>query len=146
MRIYLDTSVLSAYVDERTPERLRATREFWPLLAAHTPMVSSLTIDEVEQAESDLAERMRALTTGFQRITIDERMRRLADEYVRAGVVPARYLADALHIAAAVHADADLIISWNFKHLVRRNTRLQVNLVNAQQGLRAVEILAPPEL
>ena len=146
MRIYLDTSVLSAYVDVRTPERLKATREFWPLLAAHTPIVSSLTMDEVEQAETDLAERMRALTTGFIHITIEERMRRLANEYVRAGVVPVRYLADAIHIAAAVHSDADIIISWNFKHLVRRNTRLQVNLVNALRGLPAIEILSPPEL
>ena len=146
MRIYLDTSVLSAYVDVRTPERLKATREFWPQLAAHTPMVSSLTMDEVEQAETDLAERMRALTTGFIHITIEERMRRLANEYVRAGVVPVRYLADAIHIAAAVHSDADIIISWNFKHLVRRNTRLQVNLVNALRGLPTIEILSPPEL
>jgi predicted nucleic acid-binding protein len=146
MRIYLDTSVLSAYVDVRTPERLKATREFWPLLAAHTPMVSSLTMDEVKQAETDLAERMRALTTGFIHITIEERMRRLAKEYVRAGVVPVRYLADAIHIAAAVHSDADIIISWNFQHLVRRNTRLQVNLVNALRGLPTIEILSPPEL
>lgn len=73
-------------------------------------------------------------------------MRDLASTYVQAGVVPARYLDDALHIAVPVHGDADVLVSWNFKHMVKRNTRLLVNYLNAQHGLRSIEILTLPEL
>jgi hypothetical protein len=65
---------------------------------------------------------------------------------VAAGVVPLRYVADALHLAAAVLGGADILVSWNFKHLVWRSTRLLVNYVNASRGLPSLEILAPPEV
>jgi predicted nucleic acid-binding protein len=73
-------------------------------------------------------------------------MRELAEDYVGEGIVPSRYLVDALHIAAAVLGNADILVSWNFKHLVRRSTRLLVNYINTKQGFRAIEILAPPEV
>ena len=40
MRLYLDTSVFSAYYDERTPERLRMTRDFWHVLDRHEKLCS----------------------------------------------------------------------------------------------------------
>jgi hypothetical protein len=86
------------------------------------------------------------LQRGFRAITLTSAMRDLANIYVQAGVVPARYLDDALHITAAVIGDADVLVSWNFKHMVKRNTRLLINYLNAQHGLRNIEILAPPEL
>ena len=101
---------------------------------------------ELGQATEELAEKLKSLTNGFRIISVNDQMQELANAYVREGVMPARYLDDALHIAAAVYGDADVLVSWNFKHLVRRNTRLSVNYVNAQSGLRSIEILAPPEL
>ncbi len=77
---------------------------------------------------------------------INDQMRELAQGYVQESIVPVRYVDDALHIAAAVYGGADVLVSWNFKHLVRRNTRLLVNAVNARHGLRNIEILAPLEL
>ncbi len=146
MRLYLDTSVISAYYDERTPERMQATREFWNALSAHEPLYSDLTEKELGQATPELAEKLRSLTSEFRMISINEPMRQLASVYVDRGVVPARYSDDSVHIAAAVIGDADVLVSWNFKHLVRRNTRLLVNNINAERGLKNIEILAPPEL
>lgn len=146
MRLDLDTSVFSAYYDERTPERMHATREFWAMLQAHTLICSTLTTDELNQAEADRVAQFTALLTGFEIMTLDSVMRDLANAYVQAGVVPARYLDDALHIATATCGDADVLVSWNFKHMVKRNTRLLVNYLNAQRGLPNIEILAPPEL
>jgi predicted nucleic acid-binding protein len=56
MRLYFDTSVFSADYDERTPERMQATREFWASLKPHTLICSTLTTDELHQAESARAE------------------------------------------------------------------------------------------
>jgi len=146
MRLYLDTSVFSAYYDERAPERLQMTRDFWEELDKHDKLCSDLTLDELRQASSELAKKLLALTTGFKIIGIDDQMKDLAQAYVQEGVVPLSYFADALHIAAAVRGDADILVSWNFRHLVKRSTRLLVNYVNTKRGLRPIEILAPPEI
>ena len=45
----------------------------------------------------------------------------------------------------SVHS-LDILISWNFKHLVKRKTRIGVNLINLKEGYKSIEILAPPEL
>ena len=146
MKLYLDTSVFSAYYDERTPERMRMTRDFWRVLERHEKLCSDLTIEELGQARSGLREKLLGLAQGFTVISLTDEMRELARLYVREGLVPSRYFADALHIAAAVLGGADILVSWNFKHLVKRSTRLLVNYINANQGLRTIEILAPPEV
>lgn len=146
MKLYLDTSVFSAYYDERTPERMQMTRDLWLVLERHEKLCSDLTIEELGQARSGLREKLLGLAQGFTVINLTDEMRELAKLYVREGLVPSKYFADALHIAAAVLGGADILVSWNFKHLVKRSTRLLVNYINANQGLRTIEILAPPEV
>lgn len=146
MRLYLDTSVFSAYYDERTPERMRMTRAFWDELKRYEKLCSDLTLEELGQAPPELARKLLALTAGFRVISVDNQMKALAQAYVQEGVVSQRYFADALHIAAAVQGEADILVSWNFKHLVRRSTRLLVNYINTKRGLRSIELLAPPEI
>lgn len=147
LRLYLDTSVFSALYDARTPERQRLTQEFWAKLPDYEPLCSQLTLDELGRvSDAALRERLVELARGFHIVVITEAEQELAQAYVAAGVVPKRYLADALHVAAAVLGGADILVSWNFQHLVRRSTRLLVNYVNASRGLPALEILAPPEV
>ena len=146
MKLYLDTSVFSAYYADRTPERMRMTRGFWPILQQHEKLCSQLVVEELGQAHSNLRERLLALTQNFTILSLTDEMRNLAERYVEEGVVASRYFADALHIAAAVFGDADILVSWNFKHLVRRSTRLLVNYINTKQRSRTIEILAPPEV
>ena len=146
MKLYLDTSVFSAYYDERTPERMQMTRDFWLVLEGHEKLCSELTIEDLGQAHSNLREKLLTLTQNFMVLNLTDEMRNLAKLYVEEGVVPSRYFADALHVAAAVFGNADILVSWNFKHLVKRSARFLVNYVNAKQGLKMIEILAPPEV
>ena len=147
LRLYLDTSVFSALYDERAPERQRLTHEFWGKLPAYEALCSQLTLGELGRVgDPSLRERLLQLTASFHVLPIGEAEHELARAYVTAGVVPLRYIADAVHLAAAVLGGADILVSWNFRHLVRRSTRLLVNYVNASRGLPALEILAPPEV
>ena len=70
----------------------------------------------------------------------------LAQEYVRRGVFPEKFASDANHVAIAVVNGIGYLASWNFRHLVRVNTRREVNLGNALEGYNPIEIVAPPEL
>ncbi len=146
MHIYLDTSVFSAYYDQRTPERMHLTMAFWKELEKHEKLCSDLTLEELGQVSRDMAQKLIALTSEFRIIPINDQMKMLAQAYVREGVVPKKYFSDALHVAAAVLGGADILISWNFRHLVKRSTRLLINYINTKRGLRNIEILAPPEI
>lgn len=73
-------------------------------------------------------------------------MRRLAASYVRSGTFTAVTYNDALHVAAAVLTNQDILLSWNFKHLVNRRRRAQINEGNISLGLPTIEIVAPPEM
>ena len=73
-------------------------------------------------------------------------MRELADEYVRAGVLGPASADDATHVAAATVAGADLIVSWNFRHIVNYNRIRGFNAVNVRMGYRAITILSPREV
>ncbi|MFQ5786926.1 MAG: hypothetical protein ACE5H1_03015, partial [Thermodesulfobacteriota bacterium] len=106
------------------------TREFWKELERHSRLCSYLTLEELRQAPPELAQKLIALTTDFEIIPIDDQMKALAQVYVQEGVVSPKYLADALHIAAVVHGDEDILVSWNFKRSVRRRTRLLINYIN----------------
>jgi len=70
----------------------------------------------------------------------------LAQEYVRRGIIPEKYISDANHVAVSVVNRIAYFASWNFAHLVKVNTRREVNLVNALMGYEPIEIVAPPEL
>lgn len=73
-------------------------------------------------------------------------MKNLAHSYIAAGVFTLTMFNDALHVAAAVLTRQDVLLSWNFKHLVNRRKRAKVNEVYISLGLPTIEILAPPEI
>jgi predicted nucleic acid-binding protein len=65
---------------------------------------------------------------------------------VNEGVIPIKYRDDALHIAIATIADMEIIISWNFQHIVKRKTRNMINVINLREGYRTIEICSPKEV
>lgn len=147
LRVYLDTSVLSAYCDERAPERMAETREFWARLAEAEASISDLVLDEVERTPDESRRSvMLALLADTAQIPITQEMRELANLYIQHGLFGPVMYNDALHVAVAVLSRQDILLSWNFKHLVNRRKRAQVNEVNITLGLPTVEILSPSEL
>lgn len=147
LRVYLDTSVLSAYCDERAPERMAETREFWARLAEAEASTSDLVLDEVERTPDEGRRSvMLALLADTARILVTQEMHELADRYIQHGLFGPVMYNDALHVAVAVLSRQDILLSWNFKHLVNRRKRAQVNEVNITLGLPTVEILSPSEL
>jgi hypothetical protein len=79
-------------------------------------------------------------------VPVDERVLALRDAYVEAGIVSPKWADDAAHVAAATLAEADLIVSWNFRHIVHFDKIRLYNAVNALRGYRAVDIRSPLEV
>ena len=57
-----------------------------------------------------------------------------------------RYREDAAHIAYATVYAADVLVSWNFRHIVNLDRIRRFNAVNLMQGYRMLEIRSPREL
>ncbi len=70
----------------------------------------------------------------------------LADQYIRAGIIPARFKHDALHVAVAVWHGLDVIVSWNMSHLVNIRKVDGINAVNERRRLPHIRIHTPDEV
>jgi predicted nucleic acid-binding protein len=147
-KIYLDTTVPSAFLDDRAPDRQRLTRLFWERrMRDFDPVISEIVTREIlDTRDAGKRRRMEELVRNFTVLEFGDSARGLAREYIARGVFTERNIADATHAAIAVANGIGYIISWNFQHLVRVKTRREINLVNALLGFEPVEIVSPPEL
>lgn len=144
--IYLDTTVISALFDTRTPERMAQTQQFWNQIDQYGVFISELVIDEIKGASKPLFDKMMDTVIDFTLLPITEEARHLADIYIKNGIFPEKYSDDALHTALASINRIGILLSWNFTHLVKIKTRRMVALVNALQNYGSIEIITPPEL
>ncbi len=146
-RVYLDTSVISALDDMRWPERAELTRSFWANREMYEVSTCEVAREEIERTSDP--QRLAQMLLLLDEIVVHPltpEMDDLANEFVVAGVFPGKVLDDALHVAAAVLTRSEILLSWNFKHLVNRRGRAAVHSIVLARGLPPVEIISPPEL
>jgi hypothetical protein len=70
----------------------------------------------------------------------------LGEVYVQRGIIPRRFLNDALQVAIAVCQQMDVVVSWNMKHLVNVRKVAAMNRVNLEYGLPPIRIHTPEEV
>ena len=146
IRAYVDTSVFGGAFDEEFGEasvaffdRVRR-REF-------VVLVSSVSLDEMAAAPQKVREMFAELSAGhIMEVPVNDEIRELAQAYIEAGVLSERWRDDATHVAAATVARADLIVSWNFRHIVNFDRIRKFNGVNALHGFPALDIRSPLEM
>ena len=146
LRIYLDTSVLGGLYD---PEFAEDSKKLLALFAEGEalPVVSSVTEAEVQRAPEQVRESLLTLLEdGGERIPLSSEAEALATAYIAAGVVSENYEADALHIALATLAKVDVLVSWNFRHIVNLRRIRGFNGVNLTRGYGTLEIRSPKEV
>ncbi len=146
-KVYLDTSVVSALFDETNPERRSLTEAFFKTLSDYEPFVSDVTVAEIARTPDEALRRsMSGAISGLTVLLLTEEAEALAAEYIQSGAVPTGHPEDAFHIAIAVLNEVDFLLSWNFRHIVRRRTRDIVAMVGSSRLLKRVELITPPEL
>ena len=146
MRVYVDTSVFGGYYDDEFEE---GTRAFFDMLnVGHaTALISDTLVGEL----ADAPERVQALLDltlegPCERLALSDEAEALRDAYLTAGVLTGRWADDALHVAHATVARADVIASWNFRHLVNPLRIRRFNGVNAAESYGPVVIMTPQDV
>lgn len=145
-RIYADTSALGGCEDDefRNPS-CRLVEAFG---AGEIILVlSELTLRELEGAP----DRVRAIVGripegGIETLSLSPEVEALAAAYIQDGAVGAGMRADALHIALATVARVDVLVSWNFRHIVNLRRIRAFNAVNLKRGYPLLEIRTPQEV
>ena len=146
MRVYTDASVLGGCEDEEfTEHSLRLMEGF--VRGEHVLVLSSLTVQELAAAPADVRRRLAVVPEAhIETLQLDAEARELAEAYIAAGVLTAKMRADAQHIAIATVARVDVLVSWNFKHIVNLQPIHGDNSVNLRKGYPMMEIRTPREV
>lgn len=143
---YLDTSVFGGYFDEAFA---KDTLPFFERIASEqiTIIVSELLENELSGAP-DFVQKLfeDLLKTNSIYANITEEVERLAETYIDEKVVGQTSFADCTHIALATINKADILASWNFKHIVNIERIRGYNSVNLRLGYPILEIRTPKEI
>jgi hypothetical protein len=83
---------------------------------------------------------------AFEDLSVPHEALDLADQYIAARVIGPGMLSDAQHIATATIQRADVLVSWNFKHIVNLARVHGYNSVNLREGYPLLEIRTPHEV
>jgi len=70
----------------------------------------------------------------------------LQQAYIAEGILTETWYDDALHVALATVAECNVIVSWNFKHIVNFRKIPLFNAVNMLKGYRQIAIHSPLEV
>ena len=143
--VYVDTSVFGGVFDE---EFEASSKSFFDLVrdGRFSLLISDVTRQEIGFAPAHVQSHFEQLLAFVELIAVDERVLALRDAYLAAQIVSPQWADDATHVAAATVAGADLIVSWNFRHIVHFDKVRLYNAVSVFQGYRPVDIRSPLEV
>lgn len=111
------------------------------------PVISDLTASEIAPAPLLIQEKYAELLEyGPDVADLTKGVKNLFDAYMERQIVPIKYTNDILHIALATVDDVDIVVNWNFKHIVHYEKIRKFNAVNREQGYRQIEIYSPREV
>lgn len=145
-RIYVDASVVGGCEDEEfAAHSLQLLESF--VRGDFVLVVSTLTVQELAAAPDAVRRHLASVPEAHvETLQLDAEARELAEAYISEGVITAKMRVDAQHIAVATVARVDVLVSWNFKHIVNLFRIHGYNSVNLRRGYPTLEIRAPREV
>lgn len=146
MKVYVDTSVFGGCFDIEFEEwSNRLMEEF--RLGLKIVVISDLTLRELEEASLNVRNLVEKIPEEYREFVIlNDEARKLARHYIEEGVASEEHLVDAQHIAIATVSRVDVLVSWNFGHIVNLTWIRLYNSVNLKYGYPLLEIRSPREV
>ena len=145
-RFYFDTSVFGGAFDEEFEE---VTLQLFERvkLGQIICVFSDLTETELVNAPENVKEHFKNLPkVNIERVVVTDEILTLASKYVSEKVVGKTSFDDCVHIATATIYKADILVSWNFKHIVNVYRIRGYNSINIRSNYHSLEIRSPKEI
>jgi len=146
LRVYIDTSVIGGCFDEKFAEW--SNKLFDEFIAGKKiAVISQIVTEELINAPDFIKIKLKQIKPEFLiQLENNDEAEFLATLYVESKAISAKYFNDALHIAIATINNVDLLVSWNFKHIVNYNRIILYNSINIKYGYKYLEIRNPKEV
>lgn len=150
-RIFVDTTIPSAYYDSRSSpdmaRRRERTRNWWHAAIGSAELVTSMAVlEEIARGHSPHVMRRLELLAPLDLLEIDGRVMEIADVYIRHKVMPADPRGDALHLAVASCHECDFLVTWNYRHLANAHKFEHIRAINTRLGLFVPALVTPRQL
>lgn len=149
--VYLETSFVSFLTardakDPKNAAKQKATRRWWNEEGAKWhPVVSEAVWAEAEGGDSEAMAMRLEFIKGFESMDISEEAEKLADLLMSAIQLDAKYRTDAMHMALAAIRKADLLLSWNCRHIANLESIPKVAATLAMAGYVCPTIATPEQ-
>lgn len=146
LRIYIDTSVVGGCLDEEFKEdSIKFFDDF--VKGVKTLVISDILLFELGGAPDEVRNILKKVPAeNIEYVSLNEESIALANAYIEEGAVVEKSLSDARHIAIATVERVDVLVSWNFKHIVNINRIHLLNSVNLKLGYPLLDIRSPKEV
>lgn len=146
LKLYLDTSVIGGFFDKEFANETQLLFDSI-LNGDFNIIISSITEDELITAPVQVRNLINIIPDeSVLRVGLTQEAVLLADSYIKEGVVGRTSRNDCFHIALATINNADILVSWNFKHIVNVMRIRGYNAVNLLNGYKSIDIRSPKEL
>jgi predicted nucleic acid-binding protein len=148
-KVYIETTLFNYYFDtdrDAHPDTVTLFEECAE--GKFEPFTSLYVIDELEDAPKEKRDKMISLVERYNIMVLaaSDEVDNLARRYIAEGALPKGSLTDASHIAVASVNALDMIISLNFRHIVKKKTIKLTGAINTLLGYRSTEINTPMEV
>ena len=148
IRVYLDTSIISYLDQQDMPDRMKDTQKMWEIIKTNKfqVIISDLVFREIGECEDEKRKTLLAYLKeiDYEEYEVNSETDELATLIVDEGILRPKSIDDATHIAAAILSNANMILSWNFKHLVNYDTINGVRQICLKKHLnRIIDICSP---
>ncbi|MBN1343918.1 MAG: PIN domain protein [Phycisphaerae bacterium] len=145
-RAFVDNSVFGGVFDEEFAED---SKRFFSLVESgrFVILVSEILLREILDAPQRVQNVLLSLPRGrIEEVAVTSQAIALTEAYLQAGVVSPKWRDDAAQIALATVAMADVLLSWNFRHIVNFDKIRLVNSVNLALGYHTLDVRCPKEI
>ena len=145
-RYYFDTSVFGGVFDTEFEEETLQLFEKVKL-GDVICVYSDLTERELSTAPQRVQDYFNQLDRScMERVDVSREGFSLGQTYVNEQVVGPTSFDDCIHIATATLCKVDILVSWNFKHIVNIFRIRGYNSVNLRLGYGTLEIRSPKDI
>ena len=142
--LYLETSVIGAYLDNGEPFRRDLTIRWWEHeMRDYRTVISTLVTREIERIAEPHKSSYLNLIAPLEQVELTDEAAILADGYVSRGIFHRKYIADAMHVAIASYHKIDYLVTWNFGHLANVRRQARIRLFNTAAGFYVPMIVTP---
>ena len=147
LKIYIDTSVIGNLDRDEENEMKADSHILWSQIrdGLYDVVLSDVTLAEIDACEEGKREKLYEYLSeiDYDLVEVGERTLEVASRFINLGVLREKCFDDCQHIAAAITSKCDVIVSWNFKHIVNHKTMMGVKAITALEGYNEVLIYTP---